>query len=515
MTGARTERTIAGVIGERAVWHPPRYVWAVLGVAALALVHQRDPVLLSGPRLALGISLVVVLIYLLYRLSEQPPAVTMCAALVLTIFAGNWSNLGLPGFPFVPDRILVAVVAMMLLLRAPGTAGRPLIRVKGVHLLLLLLILYAVGSAAAAGTLTTKEGIFDLLDRLGVVPFLMLFIAPVIFHGDRERNLLLGTLVGLGAYLSVTAIFESLGPHALVFPHYIVTSDAALPEGRANGPFASPVTEGFACFACAMAAVIACGKWRIRWQRYLAGAVAVTCIFACFVTLERGVWIATVAGSVVAALATRQGRRWVIPGAALCAVAVVGALLLSSSLSGKVSHRVADEASVFARENQTAAAFRMIADKPLLGFGWDTFSTAGLPFFRQSPDYPMNGYSTPEGPLPLHDIYLGMAVELGLVGALLWLAALVWGIGGAVVRPGPPELRPWKIGLLGIATFFIAVAFVDPLQQSFIMLLMWTWAGVAMGAQIMPSRRARTVALAPSGQYRRPRVARGLGLAGH
>ncbi|MHB8235596.1 MAG: O-antigen ligase family protein [Solirubrobacteraceae bacterium] len=477
----------------RSVWRPPWYAWAIVGAGALALVHQRAAWLLRDHWLLLSVSLLIVVLYVLQRAWDLPPAVMMCAALVLSIFSGNWSSLGLPGFPFLPDRILLVGVVLMLALRAPGSRMTPAIRLKPVHLLLLLLVAYGVGSAAVAGTLGSRSGIFDLLDRLGVIPLAMLVLAPVIFSDRRARSMLLVTLVGLGAYLGITAIFESLGPHALVFPHYIVSADATLPEGRANGPFESPVTEGFACFACAVAAVIACAQWRGSLWRYFAGAVAVICLFACFLTLERGVWLATAAGAVAAALATPTGRRWLIPGAALCAVVIAGALLLSTDLAAKTSTRVSDQASVWARQNQTSAGLRMIAAKPIFGFGWDRFETDGLPYFRQTASYPMNGYSTSQTPLPLHDIYLSMAVELGLVGALLWLAVLVWGIGGAILGRGAPDLRSWKLGLLAIATFFAIVAFVDPLQQNFIELLLWTWAGVALGVgspSLRPALRA-------------------------
>src|SRR4029077_17973137 len=116
-----------------------------------------------------------------------PPATMLCAALALTIFSGNWGRVGLPGFPLLPDRILLAGALLALLLGAPGAAALPRARVRGVHLLLALTVLYATASAAAAGTLGTKAGAFDLLDRLGVLPFLMLLIAPVVFVGARER----------------------------------------------------------------------------------------------------------------------------------------------------------------------------------------------------------------------------------------------------------------------------------------------------------------------------------------
>jgi putative inorganic carbon (HCO3(-)) transporter len=427
------------------------------------------------------------------RLWELPPAATMCATIVLTSFSGAWRQMGLGGLPL--DRLLLLVVLCQFLLKAPGTAHVPRLQLRNVHLLLCLTVMYVLASALAAGTLSTETGYLSLLDQLGIVPFVMFLVAPAIFAGQRERSLLLATLVGLGAYLGLTAIFESLGPHGLVFPHYIVTVDAELPGERAGGPFQSSVSEGFATFACAVAAAIAIVQWQGR-RRYIAMGVAVVCALGCFVTLERGVWIAAVAGILLTALVTRAGRRWLLPGAAVCAIAIGGALVISPSLSRKASNRANNQMTVWARQNQTAAGLRMVAAKPLFGFGWDRYTSDSLDYFRQAEDYPMDGYTltgtaTAEKPLPLHDTYLAYAVELGLVGALLWLASLLWGVGGAVFSRGPAELRPWKLGLLAIVVFFIVVGFFDPYEAPFPVLLLWAWAGVALGHAPLPERARR------------------------
>ncbi len=463
-----------------AVWRPAWYVWLAIGVAALAAVHQRAPWMLHGHWLFVtGVALVAVLA-LAAALWELPVAGIMCAGIALTIFSGSWGSLGLPGFPFLPDRILIVFALLALALHAPGAAGLPRPRVRDIHLLLAAMVLYTIASAAAAGTLGNEAAIFDLLDRLGAIPFLMLLIAPVVFAGPRERNLLLATLVGLGAYLGVTAVFETIGPHGLVFPHYIAASDALRLVTQPGGPFREPISEGFACFACGTAAAIACWKWRARRWRYFAGAVVVLSALGSFLTLERGVWIAAAAGVAAAALAAPELRRWLLPGIAACALLIGGALVVFPAIAGHASERAADQTSVWDRQNQTATALRMIEARPLLGFGWDNYENVSIGYFREAPSYPMTGYSDSGVALPLHDSYLSNAVELGLVGFTLWIACLCWGLGGAIFSRGPDELRPWKLGLLALAVFFCVLAGFDPLQQNFTQLLLWTWAGLCM-----------------------------------
>jgi putative inorganic carbon (hco3(-)) transporter len=468
----------------RAVWRPPWYAWTLAGLAALAAIYKVTPDRLRGHWLIVTPVLILAGVLVVRRLWDLPPAPTMCAAIALTIFSGAWSQIGLGGLPF--DRLLIVIVLLQFLLRAPGVAHLPRLQVRNVHLLMALAVMYVMASAIAAGTLTNETGFLSLVDQFGMVPFLMFLLAPAVFPGQRERNLLLATLVGLGAYLGFTAIFESLGPHALVFPRYILNVDAELPGERAGGPFQSSVAEGFATFACAVAAVIAFVQWHGQRRRYLAAIVAVACISGCFVTLERGVWIAAVAATLVTGLATRAGRRWLTPGVLACAMAIGGALVVSPALAQKTSHRASDQMSVWDRQNQTSAGLRMVAAKPLLGFGWDRYTTDSLEYFRQTATYPMDGYTLsgtgePERALPLHDTYLSYAVELGLVGALLWLIVLVWGVGGSIFGSGAADLRRWKLGLLAIVVFFLVVGFFDPYQAPFATLLLWVWAGVSLG----------------------------------
>jgi putative inorganic carbon (hco3(-)) transporter len=470
----------------RRSWSPHPLLWGLLGLAALVAIHKLQPAKLEGHWLWITPAAVVGGILAMRRLWELPPAVTMCAALVLTAFSGGWSQMGLGNLPL--NRLLVMAAVAQVLLRSPGAAAVPRIRLRAIHLLLAATLLYAVSSALAADTLGEERDLLLLIDVFGVTPFVLFLIAPVVFAGRRERDWLLATMVGLGAYLGLTAIFETLGPHALVFPTYIRHfSLESVAEAKAGGPFQSPTAEGFACFASAAAAAIAFRRWSGPQARWLAAAVALVCLFGCLLTLERGVWLAAAAGMLVAALVTRTGRRWLLPGVGLTALVVAGALALSPQLSHRVSTRASYQQSLWDRQNQTAAGLRMIAARPLVGFGFGRYESESIEYFRQPSTYPMTGYyhgvtiGLPDEILPLHNTYLSYAVELGLVGLLLWLACVLWAVGEAVLAPGPSSLRPWRIGLLAIATFFLVVCFVDPHTAPFPMAVLFVWAGLARG----------------------------------
>jgi len=470
-----------------AVWRPPRLAWPLLGALALLLVWKLQPQKLEGHwQLATPILIALGVLALRY-LWEQPPAVTMCGVIALSAFSGAWAQMGLGNVPL--NRLLAVLVVCQCLLRAPGTATMPRLRLRSVHLLMALTLLYAIGSAAAAGTLGSEKGFLGLWDTLGVMPYLLFLIAPAVFHGRRERELLLITLLCLGTYLGVTAIFEILGPRSLVFPRYIVTSDAITPGVlRAGGPFQNAVAEGCATYVCAVAAAIAFGLWRGQRRRWFAAAAGLAALAGCFLTLERGVWMAALLASVAVALATRGGRRLLVPALVAGALVLGGALAVSSTLSSSAGERANDQRSVWDRETQISAGLRMVEAKPLLGFGWNRYGSDSGDYFRQPFTYPMSGYlpgsliGTAETPQPLHSTYLAYAVELGLLGMVLWLASLLWAVGEGVFSRGPAAMRPWKLGLAAVAIFVLTVITINPHEPPFAFVIVMVWAGVAMAA---------------------------------
>ena len=78
--------------------------------------------------------------------------------------------------------------------------------------------------------------------------------------------------------------------------------------------------------------------------------------------------------------------------------------------------------------------------------------TAGL-LPGGSDTYPLKGMG-----VPVHDLLLRNAVELGLIGTALWLLALVLAVGGAILAPPEtPELRVWRIGMVALALDFLVI----------------------------------------------------------
>ena len=160
------------------------------------------------------------------------PAWILTGGLLLSVFSGNWGNLGIP----IPlDR--VAIVGGLLAVAVAAWRHRDEVRIeiRTVHWLMLLLILYAVASAAWSNTLTSHAPLFALLDRLGVVPFLLFLVAPVAFRTRHQRRILAVGLLVLGAYLGLITLFEAIHLNSLVVPKYILESRTSVCTPGADG----------------------------------------------------------------------------------------------------------------------------------------------------------------------------------------------------------------------------------------------------------------------------------------
>lgn len=394
------------------------------------------------------------------------------AAIALTVFSGNWRLLGFPTL-VSPDRLMLVVAFVVFLLRDPSLGRRAYVRLTPTHAVLLVAAAFAICSALAAGTIGEVSTLSPLIDRFGLVPFLLFLAAPVAFAGEHQRRILLGTFLAVGAYLGLTALLEGIGLHALVFPRYIVAVSGEVQVGRARGPFGDAAINGIALFSCAVMAMVAYVAIPRTWVRRLAVAVAALCLFDLIFTQERSVWVGAIAAILCAAAAAPALRRRLAVAAALTALAIVAAFVLVPGLHQQTSERIGDRGTEWDRLNLNRAAENMIATRPLLGFGLNTFKDRSSAYFEQSPDFPLTNTGG-----ELHNVFLSNAAELGLVGTSIWLLGLLLAVGGAIVVRGPPELDPWRIGLLAVAVMWLVVANLVPMRQAFPNQALWLLAGV-------------------------------------
>jgi O-antigen ligase len=439
----------------------------------------RTPQLANLTAALLALAVLASLAYLAWHVD---PAWLMTAAVIGSTFNSNWGDLGVPG-GFPPDRIILVAAILGLLFHSPQARDRPAFRAQPIHGLLALTLVWAIGSGIAAHTLREPDVLFFLLDRMAV-PFAVFALAPLAFRTERHRAGFLAAMVWFGGYLGLTAFFEIVGPHQLVFPHFILATGWG--TERAQGPFLEPSVNGLAMYVCAVSSAIALATWTNRRKRIAAAVVLFMCVLGLLFTLTRSVWVAGIAATAITLITAPALRRFLLPTTVGTLTLVMLALTVLPGFQSSVQSRTDNQLTVWERRNVDAAALNMVSHRPLFGFGIGRFNDDNTDYFALQNDIPM--FVTTQ--IALHNVFLLMAVELGLIGATLFAASFLGVVGTAFFRRGPPELRPWRIGLLAIAIYWVVGAQFVPLGQVFPNMIVWLWAGIVLGGSTSVARPA-------------------------
>jgi putative inorganic carbon (hco3(-)) transporter len=441
----------------------------------------------------LAVAAIAMLLGLVVALWNVDPAWTMSGAIILSMFNGHWQEFGLP--PLVtPDRFLLFLVIIMVVVRAPVLRNRPAIPFGSAHLWILLAAAISIISADTAGTLFTGDGGgFMLTDRFGLLPFAAFVVAPVVFSTPSQRRVLFITLGVIGAYLAGTAVFEIVGPRSLVFPRYVLDPTLTIHEGRARGPFVNSSFDGFGIYIGGIAAILLAATSRRKEVRLLGGCIAVLCTVGLLLTLTRSVWLSAAVAAVITAILVREARRWLpAAGFAACLVALATVTLVPG-LGSTASARLNDASTVYQRETLLRASVKMVEARPLFGFGWGTFQTASQPYYivGQAPAFLQSTE-------PVHNVYASNLAELGLVGTGVWLIAGAVALASPLRRHARGEARVWKILLGTTLVFYLCMATASPMIGLFAHLVLWTLGGVYLAALADESNRARPRTVRPS-----------------
>lgn len=438
-----------------------------LAVVAVALVAYGLAGVSSAPLLAAALLAFAGACYLGVYAS---PATLVSLGLAMSIFSKNSSEIGLP---ISPDRLFIAAGLLSLALKLPGAERERAIVWRPLHAVLAASAAIGIVSAVAVGTFATGEGFFALLDRLGLVPYLVFTLAPLIYGRAKDRNTLLVVLVGTGVYLGITALLEATHNGAYVWPRYIDDPSFGTHYGRARGPFAQPSAMGMALYGCAVASAVAAYTWETVRSRRFAACVMLLCLLGTIFTLTRSNWLATGVATTLALLTTARTRRILLPVGLACFVALVVALTFIPGFADKVSERQSSVKPLWDRYNTNRAAVEMVLDRPLTGIGWQSYEAKAADYMHVADAYPLTGLG-----IPVHNVPLSHAAELGIVGALVWLCGLALAIGAAVLRPGPEDLEPWRLAMVALFLHWVVVASFVPLGYAFPNLQLWLWAGV-------------------------------------
>lgn len=446
-------------------------LWA--GAGAIAAVAAGMALSAAGPSMAIAALALVALASaaVIVRGVRVTPAHILCAGAALAVLSGNW---GLLGMPFGVDRLVVLAGIAATLVAASRDPEIRLVA-RPVHLALAAAAAWAICSALMAGTLSSSVAVYSLMDRYGLVPFLAFFVAPYAFRTLAARVLLIRTLVVTGAYLGLTAVFEEIGPTALVFPRFILDPSVGLHFDRARGPFLEASANGVVLVMCAVVCALGARQFTGTWRRVSVAAGGL-CLIGVALTLTRSAWIAAVLGGAAALMYAPHLRRYVLPAAGGLVAVVVAILVLVPGFAGSAQQRAEDRSPVWDRQNLVTASARIVEDQPLWGLGWSRYPTDSPEYFRQADDYPLQG----EG-LVVHNVPLLYLTELGILGFAVWVLGAAVALVGPLRRRLPAPMADWQAAHLAILVAWATVAQFAPLAQFMPNLLVFMWAGVTAG----------------------------------
>ena len=286
---------------------------------------------------------------------------------------------------------LVAVTALAFVLRSDVAFGRLELVFLGA---LAVLTAWTLLSSAwgIAGTEVAREAERVLVYVAGSAALL------AVVERTAVRALLAGVMTGTVAVATV-----GLGDRLLTSPKALSPLDGA--------PLVQPLGYANALgIVIAIGLVIAVGFLLAKRRRYVTGLIVAAVIVlavALALTASRGAWLALGCGLVGLAVLwprrkpRRLGRRWLAIGAAAC---IVLAVLLA----------LAPKPSVGVRSSYWRAAISDARAHPLAGSGAGSFD-----------DYWTRHRTVDVGVQDAHSLYLETLAELGLVGLVLLVGALV------------------------------------------------------------------------------------------
>ncbi|MEM9365222.1 MAG: O-antigen ligase family protein [Planctomycetota bacterium] len=256
--------------------------------------------------------------------------------------------------------------------------------------------------------------------------------------GDVRR--MIHGIIGLGVYLSVMAVCEIKGLHALVFPRFIVDPEVWEFYGRGRGPLLNPAGNGI-LMTTALAACTTRFFHSGRHAKALYGVLGLVCLAGVYATLTRSVWLGAV--TAVALISLKYMPRWFRVLSLACVVLLAGAMamglkdqILNIKRDKNLSAAEAAK-SIELRPLLALVAYEMFLDRPILGHGYGHYVDAAEPY------HSIRRHGVPlekVRPYIQHNVFLSQVADNGMVGlSLLVLVLISAGLSAWRLADSPPD----------------------------------------------------------------------------
>ena len=305
-----------------------------------------------------------------------------------------------------------------------------------------------------------------------LIPFLAFAFAKYFLEAERDLLIVFKAVFWLGAYLSVMAFLERSEFKYLVWPPYVVDPEVtAMHLDRARGPFLNAAFNGVAINIALICGLLVLPRLGTS-KRWLYITVMVLMLPAIFLTHTRSVYVhflLTLAG-LMALYQTRTAKWRFLPMLLLGAFLVVAVNLETLTSGDRESGGIGQMKEVYIRLGLAEKSLNLLSEHPIGGIGLAQFRSSSL--------------FTPSEVELQHNQLIGMAVELGLPGVLLYLAILLTIFSRlyalADYIPVSVFFNPNMVLLLALALFVCLwnAVFVEPSMHVFMTAIFFVFAGI-------------------------------------
>ena len=368
-----------------------------------------------------------------------------------------------------PVTVLAAVVLAVWLWRVLSGSEK----IEFSHMQLPLAVFLLWGIAGIYGALDVGTAI-KVLSIFVMGASVYLVTSQTIRSPEEAHGIMWAAAVTVGITVLYTVVAGFGGSLS-----YVETDEGGVAYTRFAGIFGHPNALG-GFLALAIPPMVALAASETAWWKRLSGYLLIIGAMAGLVfTYSRGAWLGTGVGLLILLPVLKRGF-WLILGAVLLGPVLVGMVTSSDAVLARLESIAAagSDPALMNRVEIWGMAFRLVAEHPLLGVGLGNFQAA---YGRlMVPDLPLLTYPL-ELPEHAHNLFLNLAVEVGLVG----VSAFAWLLAVAFLRVRQiKRFADWRVGVwsMGLAAGLVAIsvqALVDVVvYQGFVAILFFTYLGV-------------------------------------
>jgi len=363
------------------------------------------------------------------------------------------------GITITLDRLVFVIILMLAASRLlSGELQFPRLGKAGGYMLLFALTSTLSSLVSGSGLERSISGYNTLTTLFDFIygPFIVFVIAKSIPHSHEKLTFLSLAFLVIGAYLAINGAFEHFGPHALVWPQYILDPSVGIQFGRTRGPFTSSVALGGALVVTLLFYVLA--ATRAKGGKLWAYMMILITVGVIYTTSQRSVWLCLAFCLVFLAI-VNSGMKQI--------ARVIAGVICLGFFAGVASHFSFTEGTLFSKRQDTVdyrwvnylATLEMSKANPIFGIGYGNFR-------REWPKYlrPIPGIDITELTDGNHNTFLGLLAELGLVGILPYLLIFchMFRVGLRVFREGGGLEREFAlVFLLIVSSYMIDANFGD------------------------------------------------------